>query len=145
MALYLLSPWRVTYAQGQLWPARLRKIVSCILSLPLYHRTHWVGCWMLPKTSSGLEARSDYPCLALNPSETGCCEHGQGQGVSSQDDIDSHLLRKFLIKKDVASVILRKTLVMPMAYSGGTSWKVTGTLMRATTQDLAVSGFAPFC
>lgn len=76
---------------------------------------------MLPKTSSGLEARSDYPCLALNPSETGCCEHGQGQGVSSQDDIDNHLLRKFLIKKDVASVILRNTLVMPMAYSGGTS------------------------
>jgi len=76
---------------------------------------------MLPETSSGLEARSDYPYLALNPSETGCCEHGQGQAVSSEDDIDSHLLRKFLIKKDVASVILRKKLVMPMACSEGTS------------------------
>jgi hypothetical protein len=75
---------------------------------------------MLPKTSSGLEARRYCPCLGLNPSETGCCEHGQGQGVSSEDDTDSHLLRKFLIKKDVASDILRNTLVMHMAYSEGT-------------------------
>jgi len=76
---------------------------------------------MLPETSSGLEARIDYLYLALNPSETGYCKHGQRQGVSSEDDIDSHLLRKFLIKKDVASVILRNKLVMPMAYSEGTS------------------------
>jgi len=76
---------------------------------------------MLPETSSGLGARSDYPYLALNPSETGCCDHGQGQGVSSEDDIDSHLLRKFLIKKDVDSVILRNKLAMSMTYSEGTS------------------------
>lgn len=76
---------------------------------------------MLPKTSSGLEARSDSPCLGLNPSETGCCVHGQEQGVSSEDDTDNHLLRKFLIKKDDASVIMGNTLVMRMAYSEGIS------------------------
>jgi hypothetical protein len=56
-----------------------------------------------------------YPSLSGNPSETGCCEHGQGRGISSEDDIDHHLVRKFLIKKDVASVVLRNTLVTSVA------------------------------
>jgi hypothetical protein len=41
---------------------------------------------MLPKTSSVLETKSDYPSQGSHPSETDCCEYGQGQGVSAEDD-----------------------------------------------------------
>jgi hypothetical protein len=77
---------------------------------------------MLPKNSSGLAARSVYPCQGSNSSEKGCCELGQGQEVSSKNDMDNRLLMKFLIKNEVASIMrLHNTFVLPMAYFEGTS------------------------
>lgn len=43
------------------------EMVSYILFLPPYSRTDWVECWMVPKTSAGVEARSNYPCRGSNP------------------------------------------------------------------------------
>jgi hypothetical protein len=77
---------------------------------------------MLPKNSLDLAARNVYPCQGSNSSEKGCCELGQGQGVSSKNDMENRLLRKFLIKNEVASIVrLRNTFVLPMAYFEGTS------------------------